>query len=956
MRSFVRRLLIAASLCVTFLLVLSSPAEGFGKNKVTYTRFDWKVHTTAHFEFYYYLDEPELMLEIITWFETAYARMSADLGTDLTGRIPVILYTTYSDFQQTNVLAGFIPTGVGGFSELLKRRIVIPLQGSKSDLESLINHELVHSFQFEIFFQNRLSRIAPVPMWIMEGMAEHLAADWDAYGRMVLRDAVINGNVPGLESLYTFNYLRNQYIGYKISQSAVDYIRKEFGMQKFREFLWEVRKTLRTREYVETAMKEIYELSLQEMSARWHDDLRRRVIEIERRRESISIFDSTVPVGRTEHRRLAPVYGIGNEVIHFLEAGRDGLHIYTGAVRESERDPLNLCLTCSLNGRKYRQIVTQGRPLSLNLNDGMLAYINKYENTHSIKILDPASSRLVTSYQLHEDSPASPAFSPDGRHIAYSAWSGLQSDIFVLDRETGTSRNLTRDPYVNRTPFWSPDGKYIVYSSERNGQFDLILLDVDSETTRVLVADPGDQITPAWSPDGKKIVYVSDQTDGVLDPHVLDMETMQSRKIAAPVTGCLLPSFSIDSEKVVMLYFLRGRERIIVVPADRKPVIPEVAAEAQPVGVDGEAYYSELSEAFTRVSVPQSVADIQADPVKFRLIPDYAVGMLSYGTSGDFFVEGGVVLSDILGDHRVEIIGRRRDNRSGLLAQYMYLRNRINYGALFMQDSNYYYLYNSQLGAYQRVAWDEYWGMFAINYPFSTYYRAELNVGYQHLEYESPISDFTNLNRRYAYIEPAIAGDTIQYKLMAGYPEIYRGWRFRLSTRIPVEAGDKFENYWNSRFDFREYFPLTDRSVIAARQWGIFSEGSQPQFYGVGGPGTVRGYGFRQMVGNRIVMTSTELRFPLLDHLIFPGGISFHGFRGKFFVDVAAVWTDDESFEWTFSNPEAPVRDGSLVASYGWGINFWMIGVEWHFEWARRTDFKSTSGDWHYEWSIRRSF
>jgi len=225
------------------ILSQASPLAAFGKNKVTYSVFDWKVHRTDHFEYYYYDDEANLIPTVINFFETAYIRMSRDLGTELTGHIPVILYRTYSDFQQTNVLTEFIPGGVGGFSEPLKRRIVIPLQSSLSDLESLVNHELVHSFQFEIFFQNRLNRIAPVPIWVMEGSAEHLAADWDAVGRMVLRDAVINGYIPNLDRLDTFDYLPSPYIGYKIAQSAIDYIRQEYGIDKLRAFLWEIRKT-----------------------------------------------------------------------------------------------------------------------------------------------------------------------------------------------------------------------------------------------------------------------------------------------------------------------------------------------------------------------------------------------------------------------------------------------------------------------------------------------------------------------------------------------------------------------------------------------------------------------------------------------------------------------------------------------------------------------------------------
>ncbi len=870
----------------------------------------------------------------------------------------MILYRTYSDFQQTNVLDEFIPGGVAGFSEPLKRRIVIPLQNSLKDLESLVNHELVHSFQFEIFFQNRLNRIAPVPLWIMEGSAEHLAADWDPVGRMVLRDAVMNGYIPPLERLDTFDYLPYPYIGYKISQSAVDFIRREYGIDKLRAFLWEIRKTLRSRDYFKKAVEEVFGISIEELSARWHNDLRRRIIEIERRRESIIEFEKVVSPSVEYYRRLAPVFGVGNEVIHYLEVNKDGLHVLTGAVRDTDEDkkPLNQCLTCDLSMRKYRQIVTEGRPLSGCLNDGRLVFINKFESQHFLQVLDPAVGGLVQGIEIVEDAPTSPAISPDGRHVAYAAWSGIRSDIFIIDLDTGIARNLTGDAFVDRTPFWSPDGTYIVYSSERDGQFDLYLANVETGYLQILVAGSGDEITPAWSPDGEKIVYISDRVDGILDPYVIDIKTSKITRLAAPVTGCMTPSFSIDSKQIVLSYFLRGSERIVVIPADRTPVIPAVGEDVEPLGVDGESEFTAMSEVEPPASIPGSVEELSTDPVKFRLVPDYAVGLISYGTDGDFAFEGGIVVSDILGDHRIELIARKRDNANGLLARYLYLRNRIDYGVLFSEDSDYYYIYNPLVQYYQKVNWDEYWGDVFMEYPFSTYYRAELHVGYQNLDYESGIAAYNDFDEQFAYIEPALAGDTVRYKMMMGYPEVYKGWRFRLYSRIPLAVSDELEEYWNSYFDFREYVPLSERVVFAVRQWGIFSHGDDPRYFGVGGFGTIRGYDYRRLVGSRIMIANAELRFPILDELRFPGGIAFYGFRGKLFVDIGAVWSELENFESELDDPDTDLREGSLAASYGMGINFWMIGVEWHFEWAKKTDFSHSSGDWNYEWSIRRSF
>lgn len=939
------------------LLGVSPEMMAFGKNKVTYTEFDWKVHSTEHFDFYYYPDSLDLMPDVVTMFQTAYVRMSESLGTDLSGKIPVILYRTYTDFQQTNTTAGFIPGGVAGFSEPIKRRIVIPLQNSRRDLEELINHELVHSFQFEILFQNRLNRISPVPLWIMEGTAEHLAADWDPVGRMVLRDAVINNYLPSLEYLNSFNFLPSQYLGYKISQSAIDYMRDEYGIPKLRALLYEMRKTLRTRDYFRKAVEEIYGIPLADISARWQDDLRRRIIEIERRRESIVEFEKVVSRERGYYRRLSPVFGLGDEVVHFFEATPDGLQLYTGSVKGKDQKKLKECLTCDLSLQKYRRIVTDGRPLSAALNDGRLVYISHYEKDDYLQIIDPVVGGLTQTMKIAQDAPESPAFSPDGNYVAYTAWQDTQCDIFIMNTTDGSTRQLTDDLYFDQTPFWSPDGNHIVYSAEHDGQFDLYLVEVATGKTQLLLTSPGDELTPAWSPDGRSIVYISDRLDGILDPYILDLETLEVTRLAAPVTGCMVPSFSHDSKEVIMIYYYQGSERIVIVPATRSPSIPEVGADVEPLGIDGEMGYAEMAAAEIPEDSPKTIEEISAEPVKFKLIPDYAVGLISYGTDNELLVEGGVVISDVLGDHQIELLGRRRDERTGFLARYMYLKNRTDYGAIFSMDSDYFYVFDSRFARFEKIEWEEYWLIAHAEYPISTFYRVELNAGYERLSYDSAnLPQYDSLKREIFYVEPAIAGDTVKYKLLTGYPEAHSGWRFRINTRIPVSFSDDFEDYWNTYADFREYIPLGQRSLIALRQWGAWSEGDDPRYFGVGGVGTLRGYDYNRFVGSRVAMASCELRFPLLDRLEFPGNIGFYGFRGKLFVDAAAIWNEGDDSDWEFDDPDTDEREGRMYASFGWGINFWLIGVEWHFEWARQTNFSSTNNDWYYEWSIRRSF
>src|SRR5215213_5898759 len=99
-----------------FLLLLFAPgllsAQYFGRNKVQYSTFDFKVIQTEHFDVYYYERERVAAMDAARMAERSYARLSKVLNHDFRERKPIIMYASHSDFQQTNAL-GAEPPGEG---------------------------------------------------------------------------------------------------------------------------------------------------------------------------------------------------------------------------------------------------------------------------------------------------------------------------------------------------------------------------------------------------------------------------------------------------------------------------------------------------------------------------------------------------------------------------------------------------------------------------------------------------------------------------------------------------------------------------------------------------------------------------------------------------------------------------------------------------------------------------
>ncbi|HET6229002.1 MAG TPA: hypothetical protein VFE05_02920, partial [Longimicrobiaceae bacterium] len=182
MSAFARRSARLAMLGLGLAALGAAPArlEGqyFGRNKVLYRTFDFRVLKTPHFDIYYYPEEEVATRDAARMAERWYARYTRILDHEFQQRQPVILYASHPHFQQTAALGGDIDEGTGGVTEAFKQRVILPLAGSYEETNHVLGHELVHAFQYDITGVGRAgggleaaARRFDVPGWFVEGMA-----------------------------------------------------------------------------------------------------------------------------------------------------------------------------------------------------------------------------------------------------------------------------------------------------------------------------------------------------------------------------------------------------------------------------------------------------------------------------------------------------------------------------------------------------------------------------------------------------------------------------------------------------------------------------------------------------------------------------------------------------------------------------------------------------------------
>src|SRR3954470_8693254 len=162
------------------LLLLSTPgllsAQYFGRNKVQYSTFDFKIIQTEHFDVYYYERERVASMDAARMAERSYARLSKVLNHEFRERKPIILHASHSAFQQTNALGGEGPSeGTGGVTDFQRNRAGMPFTGSHQQCAHGLQHEMAHQFQYDAWSRGRscagLSTIIAInpPLWFAEG-------------------------------------------------------------------------------------------------------------------------------------------------------------------------------------------------------------------------------------------------------------------------------------------------------------------------------------------------------------------------------------------------------------------------------------------------------------------------------------------------------------------------------------------------------------------------------------------------------------------------------------------------------------------------------------------------------------------------------------------------------------------------------------------------------------------
>jgi hypothetical protein len=382
---------------------------------------------------------------------------------------------------------------------------------------------------------------------------------------------------------------------------------------------------------------------------------------------------------------------------------------------------------------------------------------------------------------------------------------------------------------------------------------------------------------PDWSPDGKSFLFISDR-DGTPDVYLHRPDGVVRQTNVA--TGCSTPAFLPDGEHFLASVYERGEFHTYQF-AIRKPN-PAVAVLHAPLPPDT-----------TRIPWSRADADSQSfvtKPYRTRFGVDFVgAGVAIDPAAGDVGNGGQVVLTDILGNHQINIIaGTTTDDFNSILndfnfaASYTNLSHHLNYSlAAFRLNT-----FTDQLLFSNRERRTG--GAFAVSYPLSKFDRIEASTVFREIEKFNPATAI-GLRPGQSFTG-SVYLSAVRDNTLWTYGGPLLGWRFYVTGGPTVDFQGRGFDSSLLQFDIRRYIKLGPRVTLAGRYVNRNAWGGDDLLFYFGGPWTLHGYRYNEFFGRTTHLFNAELRFPLIDGLRIGlpfGPIEFPMFRGALYFDAA---------------------------------------------------------------------
>jgi Tol biopolymer transport system component len=604
-----------------------------------------------------------------------------------------------------------------------------------------------------------------------------------------------------------------------------------------------------------------------------------------------------------------------------------------------------------------------------------------------LSIVEVDSGRRVAEHAFPDlEQLFNPAWSPDGRYVAFTAMKGGVLDLFTFDLERQQRTRITDDPFADYDPEWAPNGRELAWVTDRFssnldvlqfGSYRIGLIDVSTKEARALAGFPyGRNSNPEFSPDGRQIFFIG-TPDGVPNVYRMDLASGSVVALTNVVSGVsgitpLTPALSVAAAGDNMAftvfendaYNIYALEGVTQIPGRPVPSSDRNGALLAPSNRSAGSVYAYLGAPAQGLPPAQEATPEEYKPkLGLDLItqPTASVGVSRWGAYG----AGSLALlwSDMLGNHQLatyfQVAGGF--NELGAGATYVNKSHRWNWGLTGERMPYIFDQYIQTLGDWDgdgqpdsiaegRLRYNQInQGISAmLQYPFDRAHRVEFTGGLRQIKFEQEFrADYFTPNGVYLgdrtieiesddSLNLGEVGSALVYdSAITGATSPILGQRYRFEY---LQSAGTLQ-YSGILLDYRKYLMPVRPFTVALRglHYGRYGRNSEdPRLGGVsvGYPGLVRGYDYLEYedcppVGDcPLLQRIYGSRMAVVNaELRFPlfGVFSGRSYYGP--LPIEGIVFGDAGVAWT-SFDEPRFAGGTLdpVRSFGTGIRFNLLG------------------------------
>ena len=448
-------------LLLLFTFYQQAAAQGmytdFGQNRVQFEKFDWQFYRNENFDAYFYTGGKELAVYAMKVAEKHLKAMEKVMDYRISGRIEFVIYTTQSDFRQSNIGMTEVQINTGGVTRVYDTKVILTFDGDhehftqqiRAGLAEIIANEMLYGGTLTDRLQN--AALLTLPEWYINGIINYLAEGWTVADDSRMKDAL---KTRRFKKFSTLTEDEAVFAGKSIWKFLI-----ESNDERIVSNLLYITRVTRN---IESSFYYVLGMRMHELTDNW-EIFYNHIYEKDDQGKTLPAEE--IKLSKKMRRTMLPQVSLspmGNKLL--LTTNDHGVYkIYTIDLYNKQREKIYR------GGFKYRNMIQ----------DKSFPLIGWHPNGKSIGCFyeRKGASYFLTinletgkkeRFKLQKlDKVTGFEFNPSGNMVLLTGTRKGQSDLYLLDIKSQRERQLSNDFYDDKDAHYIDEGKRIIFASNR---------------------------------------------------------------------------------------------------------------------------------------------------------------------------------------------------------------------------------------------------------------------------------------------------------------------------------------------------------------------------------------------------------------------------------------------------------------------------------------------------------